>query len=129
MKSNPLVNEWFEKGNHDLEGAQILLEANHYTDTICFLIQQAIEKYLKGFLVANRKRPEKTHNITKLISQCQRINPEFSQFLKVSVKISGYYIPSRYPTATPTMYTRDETEEALQVAHKIINLIESSLKS
>lgn len=68
MKNSILANEWFEKGRHDLEGAEILLKADHFTDTICFLIQQSIEKYLKGYLVANKIKPEKTHNLARLIS-------------------------------------------------------------
>ena len=31
--------EWFERGRHDIEMAQLLYDEHGYTDTIAFLIQ------------------------------------------------------------------------------------------
>lgn len=36
--------EWFEKGDHDIETAELLYEEKGYTDIIAYHIQQAIEK-------------------------------------------------------------------------------------
>jgi HEPN domain-containing protein len=46
--------EWFERGNHDIETAQLLYDEHGYTEIIAYHIQQAIEKYLKGYLVLKR---------------------------------------------------------------------------
>jgi HEPN domain-containing protein len=61
--------EWFERGRHDIEMAQLLYNERGYTDTIAFLIQQAIEKYLKGFLVYKGVAPRKTHNLDFLLKK------------------------------------------------------------
>ncbi|MCB7130102.1 MAG: HEPN domain-containing protein, partial [Candidatus Brocadiales bacterium] len=37
---------WFERGSHDIETAQLLLDRQGYTDIIAFHIHQAVEKYL-----------------------------------------------------------------------------------
>lgn len=55
------AKEWFERGDHDIEMAQLLYDENGYTDTIAFLIQQGVEKYLKGFLVFHGKKIEKAY--------------------------------------------------------------------
>lgn len=34
-----IAREWFEKGKHDMEGARLLFNAGHHTDTIGMLIQ------------------------------------------------------------------------------------------
>ncbi|GIV15064.1 MAG: hypothetical protein KatS3mg022_0499 [Armatimonadota bacterium] len=40
--------EWFVRGDHDIETAQLLYDQDGYTDSIAYHIQQAMEKYLKG---------------------------------------------------------------------------------
>lgn len=41
------VKEWIERGNHDLEVAEILCSKKEYFDVVLFHIHQAVEKYLK----------------------------------------------------------------------------------
>ena len=41
------AEEWFERGLHDIETAQLLYDERGYTDSIAYHIQQAIEKYLR----------------------------------------------------------------------------------
>ena len=38
------AEEWFERGRHDIETAQLLYDERGYTDSIVYHIQQAIEK-------------------------------------------------------------------------------------
>lgn len=47
------AQEWFDRGDHDIETAQLPNEQGDYTDIIAYHIQQAIEKYLMGFLITN----------------------------------------------------------------------------
>ncbi|HID19880.1 MAG TPA: HEPN domain-containing protein [Methanophagales archaeon] len=46
-----IAKEWIERGKHDLEVAKILLAEKEYSDVVLFHIHQAVEKYLKGFLI------------------------------------------------------------------------------
>ncbi len=50
MKSQ-LVEEWVERGKRDLETAKVLISRVDYYDIILFHIHQAVEKYIKGFLI------------------------------------------------------------------------------
>jgi HEPN domain-containing protein len=43
-----VVEEWFERGKHDLEVARFLLTEEEYSDVVLFHIHQAVEKYLTG---------------------------------------------------------------------------------
>lgn len=49
--------DWLEKAEHDLEDAKKLLQNGGYTDTICFHAQQAVEKYLKAYLIYKKINP------------------------------------------------------------------------
>ena len=43
------VKEWIERGAHDLEAAQLLLDREAHADIVLFHIHQAVEKHLKVF--------------------------------------------------------------------------------
>jgi HEPN domain-containing protein len=45
---------WMRKAESDLENAELCLAAKKSLDAACFHCQQAAEKTLKAFLVANR---------------------------------------------------------------------------
>jgi HEPN domain-containing protein len=46
------VKKWFEVADHDIENARMIIESNPVIlDIACFHCQQAVEKYLKAFLV------------------------------------------------------------------------------
>ena len=46
-----VIKEWIVRGEQDLEVAKILLAEEKYSDVTLFHIHQAVEKYLKGFLI------------------------------------------------------------------------------
>lgn len=81
--------EWFEKGLRDIEVAQFLYDHNHYTDAIALNIHQALEKYLKGFLLKNGWTLQKPHDLITLASRAE------SRIIPLSgATVSG---PSRCP--------------------------------
>lgn len=47
--NEPAAKEWLTKAWHHYGSAQILYEANHYTDTIAIDLHYAIEVTLKSF--------------------------------------------------------------------------------
>lgn len=116
MKRTKYVDQWLEKADHDLEAARLLLEAEHFTDTICFHIHQSVEKNLKAFLIANEVRPKRTHDLKELLEICIKFDSDFSGFMEDLDKISNYYIPTRYPIAEPIIYSIEETRESLDSA-------------
>jgi HEPN domain-containing protein len=61
-----LAEEWFERGSSDLRAARRSFDAADYTTTLAVLIHQAVEKYLKGFLIVHGWKLKKTHNLVEL---------------------------------------------------------------
>lgn len=45
-----LAEGWFRKANNALSVTKILIETETAYDSACFHAQQAVEKYLKGFI-------------------------------------------------------------------------------
>lgn len=121
-------NDWFVKSNHDVTAAEILLKADHFPDTICFLSHQAIEKKLKGFLVCNKIIPPKTHNLEELIKLCADINKNFLDFIDECSKITAYYIESRYPVSFTQDIKRKDAKEAFETSKELFKFVENLLK-
>ena len=44
MPNKSLAKEWLVKAYHDLSAAEVLFNAEHFTDSIGFDLQQSIEK-------------------------------------------------------------------------------------
>ncbi|WP_294951181.1 HEPN domain-containing protein [Sulfurovum sp.] len=42
------ASEWLQTAFPDLQGAHLLYEADHYTDTIAYVLHQSFEKTLKA---------------------------------------------------------------------------------
>ena len=58
------VRQWIEKAEEDLLVAHQLFDAESTAlGTIGFHCQQAVEKFLKAFLIYHSLEPERTHNL------------------------------------------------------------------
>ena len=61
---NEIVSNWFRFADMDLDTAEVLqsIRPNHF-EIICFHCQQAVEKYLKGYLIfSGVEKPPKIHD-------------------------------------------------------------------
>ena len=83
-KSEDKMNEeikWIKKANADLDTVKTLLKtANPHMEIIGFHCQQAVEKYLKAYLVFINLRVPKIHDIDSLLQMCILNDFEFSKF-------------------------------------------------
>jgi len=119
--------EWFERGEHEIETAQLLYEAQGYTDAIAYHVQQAIEKYLKGYLILNGEKPPRTHDLGALLNLVSRFRPDlYAPFIELCEKATRYYIESRYPPGPPAVYDRSEIKTDLDLAWRLVKLIRES---
>ena len=116
--------EWFERGRHDIDTAQLLYDERGYADIIVYHIQQALEKYLKGYLVLRGKKPPKIHELDTLLNQVVVFDKSIINFLELCEKASRYYIEDRYPPGPPVDYEYDEIKTDLKKAWELTRSIE-----
>ena len=68
MVDRQVVWEWLAKADEDFEFAGVNLEERKpYFSQICFHFQQAAEKYLKPYIVANSLELRKIHELPLLL--------------------------------------------------------------
>lgn len=123
------IKEWFARGKEDLLFAEAGFKESGLASQACFLSHQAIEKFLKGYLLFKKGNFPKTHDLLFLLDL---IAKEEKEFKKISEKVrilNGYYIPTRYPGGEISVFSSKEARRALKVAKEIIEFIEAKLKS
>ena len=121
------INQWLIKANEDLLVVEKLTEFEVIANaSACFHCQQAVEKFLKAFLIANGIEIKKTHNIEYLLSECSDIDPDF---IPIDPKeLSDFGVDARYPG---DMYvpTDKETIEYKMLAIDIKELVEEKINT
>lgn len=116
---NDEVRNWILKAEEDLNLVIKLLkddEAIYYTSSIGFHCQQAIEKYLKAFLIFNQKAFRKTHDLNLLRDLASEIDSKFANL--EFENLIEFAVDYRYPDET---YTPD-LEEITRYKELVLNI-------
>ena len=127
MKRNDLVKKWFSKADEDL----LTIENNLHSDkiptsSVCFHSQQAVEKYLKGYLTYFDVLFKPVHDLFYLLELCANIDEEFKSLSDFIEKLNEYSVKVRYPYfITPSI---EEAEKSYKMALKIKEFILKKVK-
>lgn len=127
MKDPKAAKEWFSHGQNDLLSARLILKEGGPLDTASVLIQQAVEKYLKGYLIFHGWELIKTHDLAYLIGEAAKYDQTFLPFTVECRKISQYYREQRYPIGVESKLTLKEVKASLKVAEKLIEKITAAI--
>jgi HEPN domain-containing protein len=134
MKPSPEAGlRWLRQAEHDLDIAQSHHDRNNFSDA-CFMSEQASQKALKGFLIAQGRRSVSIHSVARLVEDCSRIDKDFSTHIASGRILDQYYIPTRYPDALapPAVpfesYTEEQGEKAVHAAKAIVSLVRQKLR-
>jgi HEPN domain-containing protein len=96
--ANEYIDNWLKKGASDLkivEHELRLPEEETVKDAACFHCQQAVEKYVKAFLIYHSVEFPRTHNIEYLLEQAAKIDNDFSD-IDID-ELSDFGVDVRYP--------------------------------
>ena len=112
--------QWFNKADEDYESAKILNDAyKKHTGIICYLCSQAIEKYLKGYLIYKNHKFENTHNLPYLNNICIQYDNRFEEFKLDCSILNKFNNNIRYPDGIET--DEHDVNLSLKAVEKIIN--------
>ncbi len=93
-----VITEWVAKAENDLTTAIHTLELGESapTDTICFHVQQCVEKYVKAVLVHHDSAFPKTHDIEQLVALLPE-SVHVSLTPEEQADLTAYATTARYP--------------------------------
>jgi HEPN domain-containing protein len=112
-----LARGWFRKADSDLNTLRLVVASPGPYDTACYHAQQAVEKYLKGFLIIREQPFPHTHDLEELERLCQEIEllPELDML--DLVELTDYAVGMRYDFEQ--WPTREEARQAMQTAERV----------
>ena len=121
-EDKPLTpGDWFENARRDWQRIEERLEENECADA-AFLLQQSLEKFLKGYLVSKGWELKRTHDVGDLLEEVTNFDPEYATFRDLCKEISEYYYlewdpsPSKIPS-------KEKVEQILIQSKELISKI------
>jgi HEPN domain-containing protein len=125
---------WLRQAKHNFEVTKKHLKNNDFSDA-CFMAEQTAQVTLKAFLYFRGERFVNIHSITELVKKSGEFSDDFTGLLAGAGKLDQYYIPTRYPDALAgniipaEAYMREQAEDALEIAQKILDLVKNKMKN
>lgn len=102
------ISKWLYRANEDIAVINNLYQTDpvYYSSTICFHAEQAVEKFLKAFLVYNNVDFPRTHDVDFLLMECKKIDSldfdlDLGSLVDFGVDIrypNDFYIPDKEET-------------------------------
>ena len=122
-----LVSQWLQKATVDFIVVERLIgDVDPILQPIAFHAQQAVEKYIKAYLVYKQIEFPKTHDIKELINLLATVNHALSQELSDCDVLTVYGVEIRYPGDIPDL-TLEEVKQAVELARKVREAILGAL--
>lgn len=121
-----IAKQWVAKADNDLLNADNNLKSEKVPfDTVCFHCQQAAEKILKAYLIANQKPYPITHDLLLLLEQILSFNPEAEKLRDTLATLAPYAVEIRYPDDY-SMPTGQDAAEARRAAAEVYERLKSA---
>lgn len=117
------IKRWIQKGDHDLGTAKItFLHIPEYLDTVTFHCQQAVEKYLKAYLIFQSTPFRLSHDLIYLLDLITQKDSNFERFYDTVSELQGYAVEIRYPNETIYL-SNEKVENAMSIAKHIRDFV------
>jgi HEPN domain-containing protein len=89
-----------------------------YLDTVTFHCQQAVEKYLKAYLIFQLTSFKFTHDLVYLLDLITEKDTDFERFYDALSELQGYAVEIRYPNDM-IYHSKEKVEKAIGIAREI----------
>jgi HEPN domain-containing protein len=94
---------------------------------VCFSMQQAVEKYIKTYLIYHDKPYKKTHDISLLIQNAVEIDEDFNELYEINAdSLTDYAVEIRYDRTYITL-SKEKEAEAVFIVEKVRSFIMKKL--
>jgi len=119
------VNEWIHSAQEDLGGIELLSQVPYLVLT-CYHCQQAVEKILKAYLIAQTgEPPEHKHDLDRFLKKCTEYSADFDKFKKICVEITTFATVRYPPNKT---LTEENMKLSVENTREIVNFTMEKLK-
>ncbi|MGH7599857.1 MAG: HEPN domain-containing protein [bacterium] len=121
-KDSLYPKDWLRVADRDWQRVEKRLVEGDQEDA-GFRLQQALEKYLKAFLLASGWELDKTHDLSKLLEEAIKHKTELDLFVDLCQRVENYYMVDRYPSELDAGISLEEVEKDFTEAHRLRAMI------
>jgi len=118
--------DWLRIAEKDLGRVDHLLDVQD-PEAAGFFLQQAVEKFLKAFLLSKGWELVRIHDLEALLNMALAYDPSLEPFRSVCQKITGFYLVERYPFVTETGLTQDDVRNSLTQVKALIEKLRAEI--
>lgn len=118
--------DWFAFAEERLRAADTLWKCEGLTAAGIEMLQEAAERYLKGYLIAKGWSLIRTHDLTKLIHDTLPYSPGFADFYPLAEELTRDFFAQHYPGGDMTG-VGENYELLRQQTGDLVALIQKSL--
>jgi HEPN domain-containing protein len=118
--------DWFAFGEERLRCVDVLWKSEGVTALGIEALQESIERYLKGFLIAKGWALVKTHDLERLFREASGFAPEFAKFLPFVIELTEDFFAQHYP-GDDTTNIGNNYETLREQAGDVVSLIQQPL--
>ena len=126
-KDSLYPRDWFRIAEKDFKRAQQLLKLED-PEGAAYNLQQATEKYLKGFLLVKGWQLKRIHDLEVLLNDALKYEPTLEEFRDLCQKVTDYYLLNRYPLPTSVVLTTKQVRDSINQARKLIARLQALAK-
>lgn len=120
------VSDWLRVAEKDWRRVGQALDDDD-AEEAGFWLQQAVEKYLKAYLLSKGWALRKVHDLEVLLNEAAARMQSLRQYAKACRKTSGYYIAERYPLMDSPSLTLEEVSRSRDEIMGLVELIRREL--
>ena len=118
--------DWLRIAEKDLGRVDHLLDVQD-PEGAGFFLQQAVEKFLKAFLLSKGWELERIHDLEALLNAALAYAPSLEAFRSACQKITGFYLVERYPFVIEAGLTEDDVRNSLMQVKGLIEKLRAEI--
>lgn len=119
-------SDWVDIAEKDWGRARRLQEED--PELAGFCLQQAVEKFLKAFLLAHGWDLRRIHGLDALLDDAVFYEPDLESYRSICQRISAFYLIERYPIAHDAEITHEDVQGAIDRVQGLVDRIREHLK-
>ena len=120
-KQRRYASQWFDIAADDFRRVVHRMKEGDVEDA-AFHLQQALEKYLKGFLLSRGWQLKRIHDLEALLDDAVAYNSCLEPYRPLCQQVTGYYLVERYP-AFEAAPSAKEVRSAYEKAEPLVRLL------
>jgi HEPN domain-containing protein len=123
-ENNPL--DWFLLAEERLQSADALVLSRGVCYSAVELLQESLERYLKGYLISRNWKLERIHDLNRLLDLCLDHHSEFSRFAPLAQSLTEQFWAQHYP-GDDLSEVGEDYPELRKDAEELIKLIKAQI--